>query len=329
MLLHPDFSGSYLKEVHYLDFDNDTLTVSDYLNNWNNSKNPNNIDLLEYYEITPTYLWVPISACRAQYTYPNMKFVVILRDQVSRSFSHFSFDEYWCNENASSPDDCSYVADYYQSMSSGIQKMKDMGCDFNSGQPVNSWNDCYKCMAWYGFGQHKCGSNVFFKKHADRNQDECIDFGEVIVSMNMYSAQVAWWFHFFKPEQFYFINSDSFEVATTPHFQYIVNFIGHKNPYLSKYNEDRKLKQNKGIYKEPSLKEKMANELILEFFDRPNRELIQLLHSTGHTYFKQFKIFEQIQHNDQYDYDEQQHLNIYKSIANVFNINVSKLIDII
>lgn len=34
------------------------------------------------------------------------------------------------------------------------------------------------------------------------------------------------------------------------------------------------------------------NKILYDFFERPNQELIQLMHSTGHEYFKQFKQFQ-------------------------------------
>lgn len=40
-----------------------------------------------------------------------------------------------------------------------------------------------------------------------------------------------------------------------------------------------------------------------EFYLRPNKELMQLLHSTGHVYFKQFRLFEDIHYRIDNAYD--------------------------
>lgn len=52
------------------------------------------------------------------------------------------------------------------------------------------------------------------------------------------------------------------------------------------------MKFNEGTYYDDRYKHKVAHYNLYEFFMRPNQELIELLHSTGHTYFNQFVLFE-------------------------------------
>lgn len=45
----------------------------------------------------------------------------------------------------------------------------------------------------------------------ENDKEICFPLDEEIISLGMYSAQIAWWYTFFKPDQFYFLNKESFE----------------------------------------------------------------------------------------------------------------------
>lgn len=194
---HPNFLVPSRKEITYFARDNSSLSIAEYLNNWNTT-GYSHLENLHLFEISSNYLWVsiififffekiykcekaPLSACRAKYFFPKMKFVVILRDQITRTWSHMNFEIKWCVMNNNSVDDCLEKRkhiNYTEAILNGINKLKEKECDFNSGNykkviiiliinnnigiPNKTWNDCYKCVTLLGpLIQHKLVNYIY------------------------------------------------------------------------------------------------------------------------------------------------------------------------
>ena len=45
------------------------------------------------YEVTASYLQIPGAACRTKELLPDAKFVVVLRDPVTRALSHYNMEK--------------------------------------------------------------------------------------------------------------------------------------------------------------------------------------------------------------------------------------------
>lgn len=61
-----------------------------YLEKWNVTAREHANKRRALFEITATYLHLPGAACRVARAFPDMKFVVVLRDPVDRALSHYN-----------------------------------------------------------------------------------------------------------------------------------------------------------------------------------------------------------------------------------------------
>lgn len=87
---HPELCFSWVKEVHY--FDNEKLFSSVFGNrDWYHSNFPNPKGRIVG-EVTPIYFFWNSVADRVLRYNPEMKWIVILRDPVSRAYSHWNME---------------------------------------------------------------------------------------------------------------------------------------------------------------------------------------------------------------------------------------------
>lgn len=77
---------------------------------------------------------MPMAACRAKYFFPNMKFLVILRDPVSRTHSNFNFERNNCAKLAHMKQSiCDEKYKYKETIEKGLEIMESRQCTFNTG----------------------------------------------------------------------------------------------------------------------------------------------------------------------------------------------------
>lgn len=63
----------------------------------------------------------------------------------------------------------------------------------------------------------------------DYNKSENVELGELVISSSLYAPQIAWWYNFFAPSQFLFINTESFEDDPVAQYESILQFINYDN----------------------------------------------------------------------------------------------------
>lgn len=84
---HPQIIAPQTKEVKYFSMNDAVKGLNYYLTNFPLKKEKGN---KLSFDATPTYLFLPKVPSQIARLYPNMKFIVILRDPVKRAFSHWN-----------------------------------------------------------------------------------------------------------------------------------------------------------------------------------------------------------------------------------------------
>ncbi|GMH43861.1 hypothetical protein BSKO_11795 [Bryopsis sp. KO-2023] len=159
--------------------------------------------LLEFSTSTLTSPWAP---CYLRHWFPSAKFFVVLRNPVDRAISHIRRDRSFINDACrTSQWNLRSCCDFLPSLKEvngqfidSFKKAKASGCVFNDGIDSKTWPDCIFDYVT---------SEIAFRRM--RSSDvRYVSRLTSFLTQGFYAAQLAWWFEFFPPSQFVFVNAE-------------------------------------------------------------------------------------------------------------------------
>lgn len=235
---HPKLITPKIKELHY--FDNfESKSRSEYLKLFPKKYFTNYIS----FEATPRYIYFPGTAKKIKDFYPDMKFIVVLRDPVKRAFSAWNM---------------------YRQMKENKNQVK-IFKESNTTQ-IQLYSLFYE------------GRNEFPSFEECINTELSADFDNQIIEPSLikrgyYKEQIEEYFRYFSIENFLFIEFESFKNDIVKSLNIISHFLNIQDFNSIKTNLEPK---NKRKYNE-----KLSNKLYEELSNHyriKNAGLEELIH---------------------------------------------------
>ena len=238
---------------------------------------------------TPDYLETAWAACRIKAAAPTAKLIVLLRDPVARTFSHWRHlikAEYW----KTTPDFPRGRPDPFdQEVKREINHLIARNCTFrDAASSKRSWNDCFQCNGWH------CGRYMQSRDPVDTLCDFQGAGYTGVVLHSLYAPQLAWWLSLFPKEQLHVMGTDYFSGSQDEAMAHTFEFLGVEHvPLSDKVVSSRKEKvsQHRDHSSKPELDPDTyvdaLNELY-EFYRPLNEQLYALLDSLGVKNFTRF-----------------------------------------
>ncbi|GMH36187.1 hypothetical protein BSKO_04055 [Bryopsis sp. KO-2023] len=259
---HPQIIGSHTKELHVFDRDDFQTSVESYKNymkNWEEGlkalERPEDAVLMEF---TPKYLMQVETPCRIKHFFPNAKFIVTMREPVSRLLSANAMERRHCSPHESRHKDewpaCCEVA--FQStvelLENALEKLETVKDECMNPDIEDPWRNCPTQSI----------------KPIDRS---------------IYASQIAWWLKHFDASQFIFINAQDLHDNPRQELNRVLKFAG-VSPEFNSSVSFAKVSSNTAriVFTEPRLDD--VGELLGKFFEQPNQELYRLLEENGHRF---------------------------------------------
>jgi len=84
----------------------------------------------------------------------------------------------------------------------------DQKCDFTNGKNDKTLQDCIGCLLHSTDNLLQCNMRPMAIIKDAEDAFECLAFDKELILRSFYAAQLARWFTFFPPDQFFILNSE-------------------------------------------------------------------------------------------------------------------------
>eukprot|EP01112_Ceratiomyxa_fruticulosa_P000800 TRINITY_DN1072_c0_g1_i1.p1 TRINITY_DN1072_c0_g1~~TRINITY_DN1072_c0_g1_i1.p1 ORF type:complete len:523 (+),score=74.24 TRINITY_DN1072_c0_g1_i1:180-1748(+) len=259
-IVAPTRSGDFSKEAHFYDRPENYHFIESYISLWEFNGGKGSEQVTE--EATPSYIYFPLAPWRMKSVYQGrpVKIVVLLRDPVSRAFSH-------CHHawgKVCSP------AVFDGIVNEAIKEIEFFEQSFN-GSTSDPWAHfiLQNCNPHEGNIPFDTEAKFFHEKFG---RDHRFWSAEYLLR-GMYANQLKRWFRLFGRENFYFLETPDFdEEIVQGAMSKLYSWLG-----LSQFDAEWVKANSGGNYKTKTPMWESTKQKLTIFYTKYNQELFELM----------------------------------------------------